>query len=73
MRFYWTIRPREIEVGIAPIGDFNYNLDGQEVGDGITAHEFSCPDSCSNKFDQPVTVIREALHMHRTGVRMTNE
>lgn len=73
MRFYWTSQHREIEVGFTALGDFSVQLEGSLVGSGLTAHTFSCPGSCSAKNSQPVTVVREILHMHQTGVRMTND
>ena len=34
---------------------------------------FDCPSTCSsNSLQQPVTVFREHLHMHRTGASMIN-
>jgi hypothetical protein len=49
---------------------------GTPVGDGLSVHSFECSADCSSTFlgdGEPVTVIREHLHMHMTGTRMTNE
>lgn len=49
-------------------------LFGQPVGNGLSRHTLDCPASCSETvLDEPVTVLREYLHMHKTGVRMVNE
>lgn len=59
-------------------------LYGQPVGEGLSSHTFTCPGSCSELFlgqaatvaataSEPVTVIREYLHMHTTGSRIVNE
>ena len=61
-------------LGIIQLGDPNINLYGNRIGEGLSRHSFDCPSSCSNVFlPEPVTVIREFLHMHATGTRMTNE
>jgi hypothetical protein len=74
VRLYYTTQPRAEEVGILSLGDPGVNLDGQSVGSGHTLHEFDCPGSCSsNAVDQPVTVIREYMHMHKTGFTMANQ
>lgn len=50
------------------------SLYGEPVGDGLTVHEFDCPSSCSSSaLDEPVTVLREYLHMHKEGARIVNE
>lgn len=73
VRVYWTSQPRDQQVGILSVGDPAVQLFGQPVGDGFTMHSFECPGSCSEVAGQPVTVLREYLHMHETGARMTNE
>merc|ERR1719389_288920 len=65
------------------VGDPWLALQGQSVGDGLRKFEFTCPSACSTSFlskqdrangELPgVTVIMELLHMHQSGVRMTNE
>lgn len=50
------------------------NLFGTPVGEGLSFHSFTCSGDCSSTFlSEPVTVVREYLHMHGTGTRMTNE
>jgi hypothetical protein len=73
VRLYWTSQSRDEQIGILSLGDPMVNLYGTPVGDGLALHEFECPGSCSSLVDQPVTVLREYLHMHQTGMRITNE
>jgi hypothetical protein len=73
VRFYWTSEPREQEIGIMSVGDPMVGAFGQPVGTGLSAHQFECPGSCSDLAGQEVTVLREYLHMHQVGLRMTNE
>jgi hypothetical protein len=70
---YWTSEVREQQVGIMSVGDPNIGAFGQPVGAGLTKHEFDCPAACSSFVNQEVTVLREYLHMHQIGQRMTNE
>jgi Copper type II ascorbate-dependent monooxygenase, C-terminal domain len=70
---YWTSEERQEKVGIMSLGDPNIGLFGQIVGAGLTKHEFDCPSSCSSTVNQEVTVLREYLHMHEIGMRITNE
>jgi len=68
VRYYFTTQPR-VEVGTMAFGDPAVQARGEAVGDGLTTHTFDCPASCSSAaLDEPVTVIRENIHMHRTGV-----
>jgi dopamine beta-monooxygenase len=74
MRFFYTSKAREFQIGVLELGDPSLALFGEPVGDGLTLHEFACPASCSSlAISEPVQVIREFLHMHKTGVRVTNE
>lgn len=73
VRFYWTSEEREQEIGIMNVGDPLIGAFGEPVGQGLSAHQFECPSSCSTLAGQEVTVLREYLHMHETGLRMTNE
>jgi hypothetical protein len=74
VRFHYTKTPRKHKAGILQLGDPLLGLMGEEINDGLTKHEFTCGGTCSSLFlDEPVTVLAESLHMHRTGVRMTNE
>jgi hypothetical protein len=73
VRFYWTSEPREQEIGIISVGDPMVGAFGQPIGAGLSAHQFECPESCSDLAGQEVTVLREYLHMHQVGLRMTNE
>ncbi len=76
MRLYYTVTPREIEAAWISIGDPLDQLSGVAIGDGLTQYSFTCGGDCSSFVladGEPVTVIAEGLHMHQTGVRMTNE
>ncbi|CAB9521436.1 DBH-like monooxygenase protein 1 [Seminavis robusta] len=76
IRIYYTTTPRPVEMGIFQVGDPMVALFGQHVGDGLSSHHFDCPGSCSDLYlsdGEPVTVIREYLHMHIAGTRTTNE
>ena len=76
VEIFFSTTPRETEVAVLQVGDPFIQLFSQPVGEGYNMHQFDCPGSCSNLYlqdDEPVTVIREYLHMHATGARMTNE
>jgi hypothetical protein len=73
VRFYWTSEPREQEIGILSVGDPLIGAFGQLVGTGLSMHQFECPGTCSELAGQEVTILREYLHMHEVGRRMTNE
>lgn len=70
VRLYYSFEPRPIEVGVMPMADPFNDLRGVEVGDGLSHYDFQCKDSrCSGiALDEPVTVIREYMHMHANGV-----
>ena len=73
IRVYYTSQKREFDMGIMMTGDPLVSLIGQPVGDGMVQHSFDCPASCtSTVLQQSVTVIREGLHMHKTGRSMYN-
>jgi len=74
VRFHYTSTPRLHEAAFLQLGDPQVGLYGEQITDGLTKHEFTCGGSCSSLFlDEPVTVISEKLHMHKTGTRMVNE
>jgi hypothetical protein len=55
------------------VGDPFVFLEGAQVGDGLSEHVFECPGSCSQlALDEPVTILRESLHMHASGASMYN-
>ncbi|KAL3942336.1 MAG: hypothetical protein SGARI_000303 [Bacillariaceae sp.] len=73
-RIFYTTEPREIEAAFMLLGDPGVQLWGEPIAPGLTEYSFSCANDCTNSvLDEPVTVIAESLHMHKTGVRMTNE
>lgn len=75
VRFYYTTQPREFELGVLQLGDPSVSLMGVPLGNGLSSHSFSCSRDCSSAALQgePVTVLREYLHMHRSGTRMVNQ
>jgi hypothetical protein len=74
IRLYYTTQIREFDVGVLSLGDPLIRLEGVSVESGLTSHAFRCPSSCTSlSLKVPVTVIKETLHMHRTGVRAVNE
>ena len=73
VRMYYTSNKREHDMGIFQVGDPLVDLQGEAVGSGLTQHVFNCPFLCSSaSISQEITVFREYLHMHQTGVRMYN-
>eukprot|EP00545_Synedropsis_sp_CCMP1620_P013501 CAMPEP_0119023262 /NCGR_PEP_ID=MMETSP1176-20130426/29606_1 /TAXON_ID=265551 /ORGANISM="Synedropsis recta cf, Strain CCMP1620" /LENGTH=578 /DNA_ID=CAMNT_0006978305 /DNA_START=45 /DNA_END=1778 /DNA_ORIENTATION=- len=75
IRMYYTSQKREFDMGVFQLGDPDIGLYGQLVSPdgGLSTHEFACPSACSTNYaTQPVTVLREHLHMHQSGVSMTN-
>jgi hypothetical protein len=73
VRIYYTSELRPQEFGMLQLGDPFVSLYGQPVGDGFVQHTFDCPASCSSlALKEPITVVREWLHMHRTGQSMLN-
>jgi hypothetical protein len=80
VRFYYTTKLRENDMFVYQYGDPLVRLKDTPVGvTGAThagpyfQHAFACPTSCSLlTLPGPVTVVREYLHMHKTGVRVYN-
>ena len=75
VRLYYTSVKRQHDMGLMQTGDPWLGLYGSRVGSGLTQHQFICPASCSRQFgrNSPLQVVRESLHMHQAGARMTNE
>jgi len=76
IRFYYSKTARTHDAAVLELGDPLLRLDGEKIDDGLTNYEFSCGSGCSSTFlggSSGVTVLAEYLHMHQTGVRMTNE
>jgi len=71
---YWTRSLRQNDAGVFSIADPAVELQGKKVGDGVSRHIFQCPSTCTSYGLQggDVTVFSEMLHMHETGVYMTN-
>ena len=76
VRFYYMNEQQEHKAGILELGDPIQGLYGENINTGLTKYQFTCPGACSRSFfgsNSGVTVFNEMLHMHQTGVRMTNE
>lgn len=79
VRFYYMNDQLENKAGILELGDPILSLNGDEINDGMTKYQFTCGGDCSRTFasgsnnNNGVTVFNEFLHMHKTGIRMTNE
>ena len=79
VRFYYMNDQLENKAGILELGDPILILNGENINDGLTKYQFTCSSDCSRSFasgsnnNNGVTVFNEFLHMHQTGVRMTNE
>jgi hypothetical protein len=76
VRFYYTTQEREFDVGVLPLGDPLVKLEGVSMASGLSSHAFRCPTSCTSltlKPEEPLNVIRESIHMHKTGIRAVNE
>ena len=77
IRVYWTSQKREYDVGTIPLADVAIRLDGDMVGGGYSEHSFYCQASCTDGalagLQEPVTIVGETFHMHKTGVRATNK
>lgn len=75
VRFYYTSKKRQFDLGIFETGDPDVNLFGKPLSanGGLSQHVFTCESECSkNVVSEPITVIKEHLHMHQTGVSMIN-
>ena len=73
VEIFYTSKKREYDLGVFQVGDPFVYLRDQLVGDGLVQHTFDCPGICSSvSLSQNVSVIREYLHMHKTGERMYN-
>ena len=69
INYYYSLEPREQTMSVMQVGDPFVALYGTPIADGTTSYLFDCPSSCTNAvLDEPVTVVRQALHMHMSGV-----
>jgi len=56
------------------IGDPYLALSRRSVGNGLTQYTFDCDGSCSGiVLNEPITILREYLHMHAVGAAASNE
>jgi Copper type II ascorbate-dependent monooxygenase, C-terminal domain/Copper type II ascorbate-dependent monooxygenase, N-terminal domain/DOMON domain len=75
VRVYYTSVKREYDLGIFQVGDPYLALRETPVNPfgGLAQHSFTCEEQCLGEYlTEPVTVLREHLHMHMTGVSMVN-
>lgn len=73
---YYTSKKRQYDLGVFQIGDPFVGLNEQVVSveGGLAQHTFVCEEGCLGEYlAEPVTVIRESLHMHMTGVTVAND
>jgi Copper type II ascorbate-dependent monooxygenase, C-terminal domain len=76
VRAYYSKTKRLHEAGIFSVGDPYVVMRDQPIESGLTSYRFECVNSCSSLMlsdGQPVTVLREYLHMHQSGYAMYNE
>lgn len=76
IKMYWTSNKRPLDLGILQTGDPQVELEGRPVSasGGLSQHSFDCEGGCSALFlDEPITVLREHLHMHASGASIKNE
>jgi len=75
LKFYYSLQSRTHDAAILELGDPMVTLRGQAISAGLAKYDFTCPGACSTTFlgNDNVTVLAEYLHMHQTGIRMTNE
>jgi len=67
LRFYYSNTERIHRAGILQVGDPFLSLYGQDIKDGLTQYEFTCPGECSSSIlakersgdNQAVTVFSE--------------
>ena len=75
IRVYWTSKKREHDVGTIALADTFVRMNGP-VGSGYSEHTFYCQAGCTSGalagLTEPITIIGETFHMHKTGVRATN-
>jgi Copper type II ascorbate-dependent monooxygenase, C-terminal domain/Copper type II ascorbate-dependent monooxygenase, N-terminal domain len=75
VRIFYVNASRPIQAGFFEVGDPNVQLFGEPVGRGMSEHTFECGGGCSALAlpTTGVTVLRSYLHMHKTGMQMSNE
>ena len=77
VRVYYTSQKRQYDLGVFQTGDPFVALQETIVNDNggdFAQHTFVCEADClTNHLPEPVTVIRESLHMHKTGATASNE
>jgi DOMON domain/Copper type II ascorbate-dependent monooxygenase, N-terminal domain len=68
VRVYYSLTPREHELGIMAMGDVFSKLEGVSIPAGISEYDFVCDPSCSElALKEPITVLQEGFHMHISG------
>jgi hypothetical protein len=75
VRFFYTSKKRQYDLGIFQTGDPGIRLMNTTVSTdgGLSGHTFDCQSDCSAvSVRENITVIAEHLHMHKSGVSMSN-
>lgn len=74
IRLFFINGERDERAAVLELGDPTLSLYGEQMNNGLTQYDFSCPGTCSSAvLQRSVTVLSEYLHMHQTGIRMTNQ
>jgi Copper type II ascorbate-dependent monooxygenase, C-terminal domain len=68
VRFYYTTKLRQQEMGVLLLGDVAGSLYKTPVGDGFVEYNYNCPSTCSRfVLTKPVTFLFEVLHAHQSA------
>ena len=69
VRVFYSLKPRQHELGIMGMGDMLFKMRGIEIPAGLSQYDFSCASDCSAlALTEPVTVFQEGFHMHMRGI-----
>ena len=77
VRVYYSLEPREHTAGFYIVGDPTVALIGHDIPSGTADYTFECPGTCTSSVvapdEEPITVMREYLHMHQSGSSISFE
>jgi hypothetical protein len=69
VRVYYSLEPRQHELGIMGMGDMLFKMRGMDIAAGVSQYDFSCASDCSElALTEPVTVFQQGFHMHMHGI-----
>jgi hypothetical protein len=69
VRVYYSLEPRQHELGIMGMGDVLKKLEGVQIPVGLSQYDFKCDSGCSSlALTEPITVFQESVHMHINGL-----